>query len=317
MAKLFVIAGHGAGDPGACAGGYSEADLVRQLAARLKTRGGDEVIVGDTSVNWYASNYISAGKCPKGVPVIELHMDSAAASAKGGHVIIKNGLKADSIDNSLASFIGSFMPGRSQTLVGRSDLANPNRAARMGVNYRLMECGFITNEGDRSKFINQMDALAYGILTAFGITSNGVTTPSAPSVPAQPAAPSTSAPSTKLEVDGHVGPATVKELQSQLGTAVDGVISWQSTTDRAAHERINAITYGSGGSDVVLALQNFLRKKGYNISADRYLGKNTVTALQRWMRDSLGYKKHAIDGILGQYTAYNLQNALNAGAFRG
>lgn len=171
MAKLFVIAGHGAGDPGACSGGYSEADLVRQLASRLKALGGSEVQVGDTNVNWYASNYIGKGHCPKGVPVIELHMDSASASAKGGHVIIKKGFVADAYDNALANFISSFFPGRSNKLVGRSDLANPNRAASMGVNYRLVECGFISNSGDRSKFINQMDDLARGILSAFGISS--------------------------------------------------------------------------------------------------------------------------------------------------
>lgn len=173
MAKLFVIAGHGAGDPGACSDGYSEADLVRKLASKLKARGGSDVQVGNTSVNWYASNYVSKGKCPKGVPVIELHMDSASASAKGGHVIIKSGFSADKYDKALAKFIGSFMPGRSKTIVGRSDLANPNRAARMGVNYRLMECGFISNDGDRNKFINQMDELADGILSAFGIKSSG------------------------------------------------------------------------------------------------------------------------------------------------
>lgn len=169
MAKLFIICGHGAGDPGACSGGYSEADLVRKLASRIKTLGGSDVQVGDTSVNWYASNYIGKGKCPKGVPVLELHMDSASASAKGGHVIIKAGFNADSYDNALAKFIGGMFPGRSKTIVGRSDLANPNRAANMGVNYRLLECCFISNDGDRTKFINNMDELARGILSAFGI----------------------------------------------------------------------------------------------------------------------------------------------------
>ena len=192
MAKLFVIAGHGAGDPGACSDGYSEADLVRKLASKLKSRGGSEVTVGDTSVNWYASDYISKGKCPKGVPVIELHMDSAAASAKGGHVIIKSDLPADKYDLALQKFIASFMPGRSQTLVGHSELANPNRAYRMGVNYRLMECGFISNDGDRNKFINQMDELADGILAAFGIKGSGSSSSSGSST----SKPSTSKPST-------------------------------------------------------------------------------------------------------------------------
>lgn len=172
MAKVFVICGHGAGDSGAVGGGYTEANLVRKLADRIKAIGGDAVQIGDTSVNWYASNYIGKGMCPAGVPVIELHMDSASASARGGHVIIKSGFAADSIDNALASFISSFFPGRANSIVARSDLANVNRAASMGVNYRLVENGFISNDGDRTKFINQMDDLARGILNAFGISTS-------------------------------------------------------------------------------------------------------------------------------------------------
>ena len=169
MPRLFVICGHGAGDPGACSGGYSEAERVRALASRMRALGGSDVQVGDTSVNWYASNWIGKGKCPKGVPVVELHMDSAAASAKGGHVIIKKGFSADAYDNALASFIKGMFPGRSEAITPRSDLANPNRAAAKGVNYRLLECCFITNQGDLERFNERMDELAAGILAAFGI----------------------------------------------------------------------------------------------------------------------------------------------------
>lgn len=176
MAKLFVICGHGAGDSGAVGGGYTEANLVRQLADRLKALGDSDVQVGDTSVNWYASNYIGKGKCPKGVPVIELHMDSASASAKGGHVIIYGGYSADEYDTALAKFISGMFPGRSTTISKRTDLANLKRAASMGVNYRLLECCFISNSSDRSKFINQMDDVARGILSAFGISAVGGST---------------------------------------------------------------------------------------------------------------------------------------------
>lgn len=39
MPRLYVICGHGAGDPGACAGGLSEAALVRELACRMAAIG--------------------------------------------------------------------------------------------------------------------------------------------------------------------------------------------------------------------------------------------------------------------------------------
>lgn len=120
----------------------------------------------------------------------------------------------------------------------------------------------------------------------------------------------------RIDVDGHIGKNTVTAWQKQLGTTSDGVISGQSKSDKAAHERINAIQYGSGGSEMVRALQKSLTKQGYKLTVDGYLGKNTVKALQKWMREKLGYKKHAIDGILGEFTAYNIQNAINAGAFK-
>lgn len=170
MAKLYVIAGHGAGDPGAVGNGYNEAERVRALASRMKAIGGSTVEVLDTSRNWYADNGISKLSIPSGSWLIELHLDSAAASAKGGHVIIYGGYKADKYDNALASFIKGMFPGRAQTIVGRKDLANPNRAANRGINYRLLECCFISNKGDMDRFNSRMDELARGILAAFGIS---------------------------------------------------------------------------------------------------------------------------------------------------
>lgn len=171
MPHLFVIAGHGAGDPGAVGNGYQEAERVRALANRIKALGGDNVTLGDTSRNWYADKGISSLNIPKDWCIIELHMDSASASARGGHVIIKSGYTADVYDTALANFIGGILPGRAQLIVGRSNLANPNRAAAKGYNYRLVEFGFITNATDVSIFNNRMDDIARGVLSAFGISS--------------------------------------------------------------------------------------------------------------------------------------------------
>ena len=114
-------------------------------------------------------------------------MDSASASARGGHVIIKSGFTPDKYDNALANMIGSFFPGRSKLIVGRSDLANVNRAAARGYGYRLMECGFISNATDIQTFNNRMDDIARGILGAFGIgsASSSITVPVAPAVKPQ------------------------------------------------------------------------------------------------------------------------------------
>lgn len=170
MVKLFIIPGHGAGDCGACGNGYQEAERVRALAQRIKDFGGDDVVLSDFSLNSYEANIIGKGLVPKGYKILELHMDSSEhSSAKGGHVIINGKFKADEYDNALAKMISTMFPGRSQTVVGRTDLANVNRSASMGYNYRLMECGFISNAEDVQKFNSRMDELAKGILGCFNI----------------------------------------------------------------------------------------------------------------------------------------------------
>lgn len=125
-------------------------------------------------------------------------------------------------------------------------------------------------------------------------------------------------PSGKLVVDGYLGNASISELQRQLGCSiVDGVITDQDPINKPYLPNVTAITWtADGGSNAALALQNFLIRKGYSISADRYIGPKTVLALQQWMTRDLGYTKHGHDSILGAKTAANVQNALNIGAFK-
>lgn len=170
MPKLFVIPGHGAGDPGAGGFGYNEAERVRALATRMKALAPDYVVLGDFSRNYYADKGISNLIIPNDMCIIELHMDSSSSSsAKGGHVIIKGGYSPDQYDAALADKIGAMFPGRSNMIVGRNDLGNVNRAATRGFNYRLLEVCFISNQDDLNKFNSQLDEVAKAILTAFNI----------------------------------------------------------------------------------------------------------------------------------------------------
>lgn len=176
MTKLYVICGHGAGDPGAVGGGKNEAALVRQLAAHMRAIGGSNVEVLDTSKNWFASDLVNSALKRKvgSSPVIELHMDSADVPARGGHVEIKKGYSPDAWDKALAANIAKMFPGRDDRIRYRSDLANVNRAATYGINYRLLECCFISDSADRAKFTAQMDDVAKAILAAFGISTGAV-----------------------------------------------------------------------------------------------------------------------------------------------
>lgn len=173
MTKLFVICGHGAGDPGACGNGYEEAERVRVLGKKIKEFGGNNVLLGDVSRNFYKDNGISKLTISKEYQIIELHTDSSESkSARGAHVIIYGSFEPDKYDKELADFFCGLFPGRAVRISKRNDLANPARAAAKGYGYRLVECGFISNSTDIEIFNSNIDEMAKGILDCFSIPVN-------------------------------------------------------------------------------------------------------------------------------------------------
>lgn len=266
MAHLFVVAGHGAGDCGAVGYGYTEAERVRYLASRLLALGGSNVTVADTNRNWYADNGIMSLNIPKDWQILELHMDSAGASAKGGHVIIKEGYNPDQYDTALSNFIGNFFPGRANKIVGKNDLANVNRAAYKGYSYRLLENGFITNSGDLSKFNNRTDELARGILNAFGISAIALV-------------------ASTDQIDGAIkSGGTFQDKKDVFGSvsyqvhARDiGWCNWQSDGKMAGstgqNRRIEAFRLNPvGETNVVVHIKDIGNKEYKNITKDTILG---------------------------------------------
>lgn len=224
MAKLFVICGHGAGDPGACGNGYQEAERVRALGKRIKELGGNSVLLGDVNRNYYKDKGISTLNISKDYQILELHMDSSdSTSAKGAHIIIKSGFGPDKYDTALANFLTGIFPGRSNKIVGRSDLANAKRAASKGYPYRLAECGFISNAGDVNTFNTKLDEIAKGILSCFEI---GVVTTTNPVQTTKPVSNTntTKVSETKMPTirKGSKGKA-VKIWQIIVGATPDGV----------------------------------------------------------------------------------------------
>ena len=174
--RLWVCCGHGAGDSGAVGHGFTEAERVRALGSRIKELGGDGVVLMDQRRNWYADKGFDTVSIPKGDAVVELHMDSGAAGARGGHVIYKAGYAPDAYDRALADAVSGIFPGRAQTLVGRTDLRNCNVCASRGIDYRLVEHGFISDAGDVATFNGKLDEIARMYLTVFGITKEDIVT---------------------------------------------------------------------------------------------------------------------------------------------
>lgn len=174
MPRIYVIAGHGAGDSGACGCGYQEAERVRALATRTGELGGGDIVVLDMSRNWFADRGILGLDLPPGSQIVELHMDSGPRGARGGHVIVKPGKQPDGYDLALSALLSGMFPGRADSIRGQS-LANATRSAQKGYGYRLLECGFITDALDVNTFNTHIDKLALGIMAAFGIVPGAPT----------------------------------------------------------------------------------------------------------------------------------------------
>ena len=322
---IYVIAGHGAGDPGATGNGYKEAERVRVLAQRMADLGGEYVHLHPFVDNAYASAAITKLTIPKSWEIVELHMDSAASSAKGGHIIVKTGFSPDEHDRALERLVAGMFPGRAVTLAYRPNLANANRAAKKGYGYRLVENGFISNAGDVAIFNANIDALARGYLEAFDIVPDG-----APATKVQEAEKKVEKAAAKasgndlvkvgqqwlnstyqagLAVDGLYGPKTkkalVKALQIELneryrkGLSVDGVFGPRT---RAACVNVS----GGAQGDLTKVLQLALICNGYSKGGfDGIFGSGTRSAVEQFQKA----KGLTIDGIAGKNTWSKLLGA--------
>lgn len=110
--------------------------------------------------------------------------------------------------------------------------------------------------------------------------------------------------SSKLEIDGYGGPATIAAWQKALGTVQDGVISGQCLSDKDYIGNLVSVTWDRDGSQLVKAIQ---RKVGATV--DGYYGYNTSKAVQQYLVKK-GYKID-VDGYFGPVSVKALQKSLN------
>lgn len=169
---LFVM-GHGGWDPGAVGSGTNERDFtrnellpyLRKYAAQLKT---SKINFYDTSKDMYQDTQIMGGAylvSSKILSVTEIHLDAGGALSTGGHVIVHKDLVPSSSSIAMAETIrqhvgwhSAFANNRGLSL--RSDLLNLRVFKDRGIDYRLIELGFITNPNDVAKIRRNIDTIA-------------------------------------------------------------------------------------------------------------------------------------------------------------
>lgn len=174
--KILIIAGHGAGDSGACGCGYKEADLTRKAASILegKLEAYDCTVVRYPSArNCYEDNKrgVMQDAFSKYGLVIELHFNSYNGSAHGTEVLYrpaKMRALAAKVSASIAK-CGFFDRGAKQ----RTDLMNMNTCYRSGVPYILIETAFIDNKADMTRYAKDVyevwDNVAAAVCAYYGV----------------------------------------------------------------------------------------------------------------------------------------------------
>lgn len=271
--------------------------------------------------------------------VLEMHYDAASAAATGGHVIVHSDFEPDSLDLEIRDIIEEHIGVRYNHkghvgISGRDNLFNCNVTSESNVNYRLVELGFGTNQGDSDTMLNHVDAIAKDFVQA--VTGN--------------------AKDVKVEVKGisvknaeplDISGKTIDELAREvrqgmygngadrkeaLGDKYDAVQARveelvSGTADKPLDTRKyplpTAGTYsvsnpGNTYSEDVLNIQNALcavyfypDKGAANDGADGYFGGNTEDAVKRFQSIHVPGQ---VDGIVGANTLKALDREANGQA---
>lgn len=181
--KVFIIAGHGEGDPGACSVWGHEADYTRELATLIKKALGTKVAVTmyDQNKNCYTQS--KAGNVPDYAKydfTLEVHFNAKAKkdpygdgkfTGIGGYIHPNNagkGIARAIIDRVVALGFKEWL------LDNSTGLLNLNRAQAAGAKYFLLETAFIDDGDDMGWYTARKSetarAIAQGILESLGVS---------------------------------------------------------------------------------------------------------------------------------------------------
>ena len=180
--NILLIAGHGAGDPGAIGNGYKEADLVRELLPKIKSLLDSyaNTTVYDTSKNMY--RHLKAGNTFDFSPfdyIFELHFNAGISEVSkndekttGTEILVHTNEPGISVETQIVKNISS-LGFKNRGVKRRNNLQNMNIIHRKGKSYALLETCFIDDADDMKLYSSKKEAVALaianGIIDGFGL----------------------------------------------------------------------------------------------------------------------------------------------------
>ncbi|MFE1748676.1 N-acetylmuramoyl-L-alanine amidase [Coleofasciculus sp. H7-2] len=181
MGRIFISAGHGAGDPGGKAGGTTEAQemiLLRdQIVPELRSRGFEVLSVPDDQTSAQSISWINA-RTRSGDVALEIHADAYSNPATRGATVFyiaNNEERKQNAELLLLALLRRVpqLPSRgvkpdTATGVGRLSFCRDTFIPSL-----LMEVGYLTNPDDRFLIQNRRRDIALGIADGLASWSRG------------------------------------------------------------------------------------------------------------------------------------------------
>lgn len=302
MPTILLIAGHGSGDPGAT--GYISKGEHRYMKEnffpamkKFLPKGSDIVFFGDYNV-YMRGNIVSLAKSyGSDTIVVEMHYDALKmdSGASGGHVIVHSDFVPDSIDlairDAIQKNVGVRYNHKGHTgISGRANLANVNRAANGGINYRLVELGFCTDKGDVDVMLNKTEQYAKEFVEALLGKTNT----------AKPSTSTNKVTNGKSSISGKSVDTLANEVIQGLYGSGDDRKKALGSQYNAVQKRVNEILLNKG-ANVKLSVNQMARnviagKYGTGETRKKALGAN-YNAVQAEVNRILGVSVKSVDTV--------------------
>ena len=173
--EILLIAGHGAGDPGACSGSWQEATETRKVVPALAEamKNIANVTIYDTNRNAYTDYQNGTlNSIAKYDYVLEIHFNVFNGTATGTECYVTTSESGTGVEEAICKNIAECkLTNRG---IKRKNFAVINSAKKAGTSSALLEVCFLDNLNDMKvyseNFNNIISAIANGIKQGFGLS---------------------------------------------------------------------------------------------------------------------------------------------------
>lgn len=177
--KILLIAGHGAGDPGACGNGYKEANLTREIVNNVEKK-----LKKYATVDIYNQKRNAFYDCLNGVfkigkydYVLEIHLNASNGKGHGTEIYVTTTEQGITVEQAIMKNMSKFFTLRDNDSifdgVKRTNFLVINTVKSRGMSGALLETCFIDNKSDIAIYKKNKDAIAQaicdGVVTGFGL----------------------------------------------------------------------------------------------------------------------------------------------------